>query len=1128
VTITLNSTQDFVNLFTSSNGELFYFIAIFIIYQAALLMAFDQRRRSEEETAAGRYVVALWMALTAWLILISSTIFGLLNNNTGILPPLESAINTIVIVALSYGLLTAEYPRKVRLETILSIGIMVFLLIGLFYTLQVWDRELHFYEQSISVSWVYLTLIINGCSLLLLFWRYRHVADIPLKSLFFITLIAGHIYTLQQQLSNETLGNASGAIRWSMMISGLLLLMIIYRMVIERMTLAVDTVATYAEHVSRPLKAIASLPSASQEFEVIQERIKSSGASGVGGRNEALALLKALGIMLDQADTNAIPSQTVQAVADMLKADIVGLASYEDANWVDVIAAYDFGRKQPITAMSINLSEQPTLYNALEQKRQQKLDPNTHIDELNDLYERFDMPVTGTTYLQPLIRNGVVIGALIVGFPYTRRELRDDEQRLLESISPIAARLLMLSRTARIERVLAEERAILQLVEGSDDNEIITEDQTAAPIVALRREMQASLEQAQQEINMLNDHIQQLEEALRKERQKLKEVMALDEDEEMLSITQRIEAIAFEREQLQAERRKLTVALKEAQATLIGATSDDEIMAYRAMNEQLQEEIESLRQQRDRLAQQLQALQTDSSGIQRIKHLLDTLLEDQTRLEAEREQIQARLEDTQTQLSAMGLQADFQSVIDQITKLKEERDFYKTQAQRAAHERELLLKERKTLETAIAQEQERTARIQALETQIARLAHDREVLIKQRNDLVAQRDSLASAAKEWQREREELAQKHQILVQEKEAALKALSEATEAQQHLISERNVLKAENERLSHEYQILQARINGDRDQLNALHDEGLAPMQQMIEELSRARTELEAQLQKAQQQINWLESQLKSQSASQETRTQLPVDIDVIVALAQELRSPLSVIMGYTDTILGESVGILGALQRKLLTRVKANVDRLAYLVEELIQIAIMDSDGIRLEPKKVNLVDFIDNAIASIRYRFSEKGIVLDLDIENDEIYLQADEEALRQITTHLIQNAYLVSPTDGTVKITARHMDEMAVSGTESQIFRDVVFVSIQDQGGGIRPEDEARVFTRLYRAENPLIEGLGDIGVGMSITKALIEAHGGRIWLNSDLDKGTNTFSFIIPVQQPLLQVKDAATLQES
>jgi signal transduction histidine kinase len=73
-----------------------------------------------------------------------------------------------------------------------------------------------------------------------------------------------------------------------------------------------------------------------------------------------------------------------------------------------------------------------------------------------------------------------------------------------------------------------------------------------------------------------------------------------------------------------------------------------------------------------------------------------------------------------------------------------------------------------------------------------------------------------------------------------------------------------------------------------------------------------------------------------------------------------------------------------------------------------------------------------------------------------------------------------------------------------------LYVSIADRGGGIMPEDEARVFVRKYKAENPLIEGLGDTGVGMAIAKALVEVHGGSLWLESRPNIGT-VFNFVLP-----------------
>jgi signal transduction histidine kinase len=223
-----------------------------------------------------------------------------------------------------------------------------------------------------------------------------------------------------------------------------------------------------------------------------------------------------------------------------------------------------------------------------------------------------------------------------------------------------------------------------------------------------------------------------------------------------------------------------------------------------------------------------------------------------------------------------------------------------------------------------------------------------------------------------------------------------------------------------------------------------------------------------------------------------------------------------MGYTDVLLGESVGILGALQRQFLTRVKANIDRLARLVEDLIRVATLDSGTLRLHPQQLNLLDLIDDAITNSRYKFGEKGIVLDMDITDDHLPVEADPEAIQQVINQLFQNAYLVSPNDGSVRVVARreaHFALPAANGHQA-LPQDVVYVEISDQGGGIPPEDLKRVFSGLYRADSPLIAGLGETGAGMSIAKALIEAHGGKIWLESVQGVG-NTFKFVLPTIHP-------------
>lgn len=1121
-------TQEFVNLFIDTTGELLYFIALFIAYQAALLMAFDQSRRSRTETSAKRYVLALIIAEGAWLTLIGGAILSVVaEDNTNIMPPLERAVNAIVLVALSWGILNAEYDGPhFKLSRTLSAGLGGLFIVGLAATVLNWDSTQDFNLQVFSTSWTLLPLIISIASIFLLFSIYKNIADIPLKALFFLIIGIGHGYTLLQLLNESLDGDAAGAVRWSYMVGGALVVVLVYRMVMDRMTSAVEEVASYAESISKPFKTIPPAETeltniAPEEFLSVGAKVKAvtAGTSSLGGRNESLELLKALGIMLDQADTEALPKQIVVAVAETLKADIAALVSYDDANWADLLAAYDNTKKKSISGISLNLGDQPTLLNAIETKQQRQLSFEDNAEELRDLYTRLDILQNGPTYFQPLTRHNKVVGAIIVGFPYTRRELRPNELRLMESVGPIAARLMVISRQAMINRIEAEERAILEIVEGSGITSDIIDDAAA---LAIRLDMQQSLDLAQKEINELTKTIQGLQQELDRERGRLAELVGADDDEAM-SITQRIEVIASEREILQHERQQLTIALKEARATLAGATAENESGIFNSVIDSMRQELIELRTQKERLEQQLATLRqekTDSPAVEKLREVLNTISAEKTQLALERNTLQQRLSNTQGELEAIGIEGGIQGLALQMTRLTEERTYYKTLAERAAIERDTLLRERQKLQVAIAQEAEREARITALEDEIERLIQDREAYLKGRDNLKAEREALLNEREHWQSDRARMLAHNDALKMELDETLELLSVANKDRQELSGERNQIAAERDmlrvdlnRMQNERDTVVARMEGNRERVQEIGQAGVGAMQTMIETLNHERTTLEAKLLKAQEQIEALQIDLHRaaiQGEPDEAEHATPaINMEVIISLAQELRTPLSVILGLTETVLNESVGILGALQRTLLTRVKANVDRLGYLVEELVQVVALDTGDLKLHPQNVNLVDVIDDAIMSSRYKFSEKGIIIDLDIQQDTLYVEADMEALRQIINHLIQNAYLVSPTDGVVRVGAYMTDS-------------VIRVEVEDRGGGIDPQDQKRVFSRLYRADNPLIAGLGDTGVGMSITKALIEAHQGKIWLTSQQGVG-NTFNLELPTRQRQPNVEKSA-----
>jgi signal transduction histidine kinase len=230
-------------------------------------------------------------------------------------------------------------------------------------------------------------------------------------------------------------------------------------------------------------------------------------------------------------------------------------------------------------------------------------------------------------------------------------------------------------------------------------------------------------------------------------------------------------------------------------------------------------------------------------------------------------------------------------------------------------------------------------------------------------------------------------------------------------------------------------------------------------------------------------------------------------VVTSLIHELRTPMTSINGYTDLLIGEAVGILGETQRQFLQRVKANIERMGGLLDDLVRVTAIDTGRTTLSPEPVNLIPIIESAIMSLSARFNERELAVQMDMLSELPPVYADRDSLHQIVLNLLSNACQCSK-PGTEVLVHAHLEEQ-----DDQIdgLPGYLLVSVTDTGGGIDPEDQRRVFHRLYRADNPLITGLGETGVGLSIAKALVEAHGGRIWVESEMGRGS-TFSFILPI----------------
>ena len=299
--------------------------------------------------------------------------------------------------------------------------------------------------------------------------------------------------------------------------------------------------------------------------------------------------------------------------------------------------------------------------------------------------------------------------------------------------------------------------------------------------------------------------------------------------------------------------------------------------------------------------------------------------------------------------------------------------------------------------------------------------------------------------------------------------------------------------------EYRVMIESLETQVDQMRQMGEvsEETTDSSQLESELHNSLEEL-ASMQNALAEANANLMKLEQHPSSPITSEQ----VDIIASISQELRQPMSSIIGYTDLLMGESVGVLGALQRKFIERIKASTDRIGGLVNDLIQITSLETGRMEFKAESIDLNLIIDNAMAYTSAQIREKNITLRLDIPDSTLLIRTDRDAFQQVLIHLLQNATGAAQVEGVVTLRVRIQSE------QSEHF---ILIQVTDTGGGIASADIPRVFARRYHADHALIQGLGDTGVGLSIAKALVEAQGGRIWVETEAGCGS-TFSILLPV----------------
>lgn len=213
------------------------------------------------------------------------------------------------------------------------------------------------------------------------------------------------------------------------------------------------------------------------------------------------------------------------------------------------------------------------------------------------------------------------------------------------------------------------------------------------------------------------------------------------------------------------------------------------------------------------------------------------------------------------------------------------------------------------------------------------------------------------------------------------------------------------------------------------------------------------------------------------------------EFVANVSHELRTPLTTIKSYVETILDGAVDD-PRLAERFLRVVAGETDRMARLVNDLLTLSQLDSGRIRLEPRPLDPADLVRAVAERFGERCRKKGITLEVEAGAGLPRLAGDRDRLEQVLTNLVSNAVDFTPSEGRITISA----EPVPGG---------VVLAVRDTGAGIPPEDLPRIFERFYRVDKARSREFGGTGLGLAIARELVEAHGGRIAIESALGRGT-------------------------
>jgi len=221
------------------------------------------------------------------------------------------------------------------------------------------------------------------------------------------------------------------------------------------------------------------------------------------------------------------------------------------------------------------------------------------------------------------------------------------------------------------------------------------------------------------------------------------------------------------------------------------------------------------------------------------------------------------------------------------------------------------------------------------------------------------------------------------------------------------------------------------------------------------------------------------------------------EFLASMSHELRTPLNAVIGFSDVLLDRMFGELTERQEEYVRDIGDSGRHLLELINEILDLSKIEAGRMEVDLAPVSLPDLLEHGVAMVRERAARQGISLALDVAPEVGAVHADELKLKQVVLNLLTNAIKFTPSGGSVEMTA------AVDG-------DMAVVTVRDTGSGIPEAEHEAIFEAFQRGGRGARETTEGTGLGLTLSRRIVDLHGGRLWMDSRVGEGS-TFAFSVP-----------------